>query len=180
LQRSWVDVVCRHDVPPKVIMRVEPDEDFIKALDRELQIFNYFIERVMEKIRDTNEVPAPQGTFGVEGGAAGKSGNCSVTPKPGMFATSDLVNAVSPAYGKPVIPALEGTVWLQQNGAGGRQSEGETAFMDMIRKVGPDIREQVAEFAQRGSIHLTLRLNSNTPAIPRTNACPHIPCTVAP
>ena len=41
-------------------MRVEPDEKFIKALDRELQIFNYFIERVMEKIRATNEVPVPQ------------------------------------------------------------------------------------------------------------------------
>jgi len=25
-------------------MRVEPDEKFIKALDRELQIFNYFID----------------------------------------------------------------------------------------------------------------------------------------
>ena len=51
----------RHDVLPKVVMRVEPDEGFIKALDRELQIFNFFIERVMEKIRATNEVPVPQG-----------------------------------------------------------------------------------------------------------------------
>jgi hypothetical protein len=40
-------------------MRVEPDEKFIEALDRELQIFNYFIERVMEKIRATNELPIP-------------------------------------------------------------------------------------------------------------------------
>ena len=48
-QRSWVDIVCWHDVLAKVIMRVEPDEDFIKALDLERQIFNYFIERVMEK-----------------------------------------------------------------------------------------------------------------------------------
>jgi hypothetical protein len=37
-QRSWVDIVCWHDVLPKVVMRVESDEQFIKALDRELQI----------------------------------------------------------------------------------------------------------------------------------------------
>ena len=42
-------------------MRVEPDEQFISTLHRELQIFNFFIERVMEKIRATNEVPVPQG-----------------------------------------------------------------------------------------------------------------------
>jgi hypothetical protein len=32
-------------------MRVEPDEEFIKTFDRELQIFRYFDERVMERIR---------------------------------------------------------------------------------------------------------------------------------
>ena len=47
-------------------MRVEPDEKFIKALDRELQIFNFFIERVMEKIRATNEVPVPQGRLAIK------------------------------------------------------------------------------------------------------------------
>ena len=41
-------------------MHVEPDEKFITALDRELQIFNFFIESVMEKIRATNELPVPQ------------------------------------------------------------------------------------------------------------------------
>lgn len=60
-QRSWVDIVCWHDVLPKVVMRIEPDEEFIKALDRELQTFNYFIERVMEKICAANELPMPQG-----------------------------------------------------------------------------------------------------------------------
>jgi hypothetical protein len=50
-QRSWVDLLCRHDVFSKIVMRVEPDEKFIKALDRELQMFNFFIERIMEKIR---------------------------------------------------------------------------------------------------------------------------------
>jgi len=65
-QRSWVDIVCWHDVLPKVVMRVEPDEKFITALDRELQIFNYFIERVMEKIRATTEVPAPEGSLALK------------------------------------------------------------------------------------------------------------------
>ena len=65
-QRSWVDILCWHDVLPKVVMRVEPDEQFIKALDRELQIFNLFIERVMEKIRATNEVPVPQGRLALQ------------------------------------------------------------------------------------------------------------------
>jgi hypothetical protein len=65
-QRSWVDILCWHDALPKVVMRVEPDEEFIKALDRELQIFNDFIERVMEKIRATNELPVPQGGFALK------------------------------------------------------------------------------------------------------------------
>ena len=56
-QRSWVDIVCWHDVLPKLFVRVTPDEKFIAALDRELRIFNYFIERVMEKICDTTELP---------------------------------------------------------------------------------------------------------------------------
>jgi hypothetical protein len=59
-QRTWVDIVCWHDVLPKVVMRVEPDEKFITSLDRELQIFNFFLENVMEKIRATNQVPMPQ------------------------------------------------------------------------------------------------------------------------
>ena len=63
-------------------MRVEPDEKFIEALDRELQIFNYFIERVMEKIRVTTEMPGPAGRVGVEGGAASQFGNRPVTPTP--------------------------------------------------------------------------------------------------
>jgi hypothetical protein len=53
-------------VLPEVVMRVEPDEKFIKTLDRELRIFNYFIERVMEKIRATNEVPVPQGRLALK------------------------------------------------------------------------------------------------------------------
>jgi hypothetical protein len=62
-QRSWVDIVCWHDVLPKLVMRVEPDEKFIKTLDRELQIFNFFIESVMEKIRATHELPIPPSRF---------------------------------------------------------------------------------------------------------------------
>jgi len=65
-QRSWVDIVCWHDVLPKVVMRVEPDGQFIKTLDRELQIFNFFIERVMEKIRAMNDALVPQGRLALE------------------------------------------------------------------------------------------------------------------
>ena len=65
-QRRWVDLLCWHDVLPKIVMRVEPDAAFIKALDRELQSFNFFIERVMEKIRATNEVPVPQGQLALK------------------------------------------------------------------------------------------------------------------
>jgi hypothetical protein len=65
-QRSWVDIVCWHDVLPKLVMRVEPDQKFIEALDRELRIFNYFIERVMEKIRATNELPIPPSSLALK------------------------------------------------------------------------------------------------------------------
>jgi YqaJ-like recombinase protein len=61
--RSWVDILCWHDVLPKLVVRVEPGEKFIAALDRELQIFNYFIERVMEKIRATTELPTRPGNL---------------------------------------------------------------------------------------------------------------------
>jgi hypothetical protein len=65
-QRSWVDIVCWHDVLPKLVVRVEPDEKFIEALDRELRIFNYFIERVMEKIRAMNELPIPLSSLALQ------------------------------------------------------------------------------------------------------------------
>ena len=65
-QRSWVDIVCWHDVLPKLVMRVEPDEKFIEALDRELRIFNYFIDRVMEKIHATNDLPIPPSRFALK------------------------------------------------------------------------------------------------------------------
>ena len=60
-QRSWVDIVCWHDVLPKLVMRVEPDEKFIKALDHELQIFNCFVEGVVDKIRARHQLPMPPG-----------------------------------------------------------------------------------------------------------------------
>jgi len=66
-QRSWVDIVFWHDVLPKVVLRVEPDEKFIMALDRELQIFNFFVESVMEKIRATYGVPVPQERLALKG-----------------------------------------------------------------------------------------------------------------
>ena len=65
-QRSWVDILCWHDVLPKVVMRVEPDEAFIKALDRQLQIVNFFIERVMEKIGTATDAPVPHGKLALK------------------------------------------------------------------------------------------------------------------
>jgi hypothetical protein len=65
-QRKWVDIVCWHDVLPKLVMRVEADEKFIEALDRELQIFNYFIKQVVEKIRVTTEVPVLPGSLALK------------------------------------------------------------------------------------------------------------------
>jgi hypothetical protein len=65
-QRSWVDILCWHDVLPKLVMRVEPDEKFIKALDREIRVFNYFIEGVMEKIRTTSGLPIAPGRLALK------------------------------------------------------------------------------------------------------------------
>jgi hypothetical protein len=42
------------------------DEKFIEALDRELLIFNYFIDRVMDKIRATNDLPIPPSRFALK------------------------------------------------------------------------------------------------------------------
>ena len=65
-QRSWVDIVCWHDVLPKLVKRVEADEKFIRVLDHELQIFNFFIENVIEKNRATYELPMPQGSLALK------------------------------------------------------------------------------------------------------------------
>jgi hypothetical protein len=65
-QRRWVDIVCWHDVPPKLVRRIEPDAKFIKVLAHELQIFSFFIENVMEKFRATYEVPMPQGSLALK------------------------------------------------------------------------------------------------------------------
>jgi hypothetical protein len=65
-QRSWVDIVCWHDVLPKLVLRVEPDKTFIKALDRQLQIVNFFIERVMEKIGAATEAPVARGKLALK------------------------------------------------------------------------------------------------------------------
>ena len=65
-QRSWVDIVCWHDVLPKLVMRVEPDGKFIESLDRELLIFNDFIDRVMEKIHATSDLPIPPSRFALK------------------------------------------------------------------------------------------------------------------
>jgi len=65
-RRKWVDILCWHDVLPKLTMRIEQDEEFINALERELRIFNYFVEGVMEKIRGTSELPIAPGRLALK------------------------------------------------------------------------------------------------------------------
>jgi hypothetical protein len=76
-QRSWVDILCWHDVLPKLVMRVEPNEKFIEALHRELRIFNYFVEGVMEKIRATHELPIAPGRLALK---AALRASLAITP----------------------------------------------------------------------------------------------------
>jgi hypothetical protein len=52
-----------------------------------------------------------------------------------------------------------------------RQSGASTGVMDMMREIVSDILEKVVGSAQRGPIHLTLRLDTNALAIPKTE-CP--------
>jgi hypothetical protein len=61
-----VDILCWHDVLPKLVMRVEPDEKFIEALDRELRIFNCFVEGVMEKFRTSSKLPIAPGRLALK------------------------------------------------------------------------------------------------------------------
>jgi hypothetical protein len=58
--RKWVDIVCWCEELPKVVMRVEPDEKYIEKLARELDIFNHFIERIMERLREGGEIAVPK------------------------------------------------------------------------------------------------------------------------
>jgi hypothetical protein len=37
IRRSWAHILWWHDIPPKLVMRGEPDEKLIEALDRELR-----------------------------------------------------------------------------------------------------------------------------------------------
>jgi hypothetical protein len=41
-------------------MRVEPDEEYIEKLARELDIFNHFIDRIMERLRQGGEIAVPK------------------------------------------------------------------------------------------------------------------------
>lgn len=58
-QRDWVDIVCWHEEIPKVVMRVEPDESYIEKLANELEMFTYFLETLMAKVRETNLAVPP-------------------------------------------------------------------------------------------------------------------------
>jgi hypothetical protein len=84
---SWVDLLCWHDVLPKIVTRVESDEKFIKALDQELRMFNFFIERVMEKIRARYEVPMPQGSLALKAAFRASLETTPVNREVGIFST---------------------------------------------------------------------------------------------
>jgi hypothetical protein len=67
-ERKWVDILCYSDerpspnggTLPKVVVRVEPDEEYIEKLAHELDIFNHFIDRVMERHRALGEIAVPK------------------------------------------------------------------------------------------------------------------------
>jgi hypothetical protein len=120
-QRSWVDIACWHDVLPKIVTRVEPDEKFIQALDRELQIFNYFIERVMEKIRAMTDVPVPHGRLALKAALRAslewpRNGEANFL----LFGLSCM--RLQPVYATPVSQPLEGTIQLPKNSCDRKQS----------------------------------------------------------
>jgi hypothetical protein len=87
-------------------MRVEPDERFIAALDRELQIFNFFIERVMEKIRATNEVPGLQGRLALKAAFLASLETVSWTARFSLpeFGTSSAAKYNALAIASPSYP----------------------------------------------------------------------------
>jgi hypothetical protein len=62
------------------------------VLEHELQIFNYFIERVIEKIRAATEVRVPQGGLVLKGGAASQSGDSDrlKSPEPPPATQTDI------------------------------------------------------------------------------------------
>ena len=68
------------------------------ALDRELRIFNYFIDRVMEKIHATSDLPIPPSRFALKA-AARKRGNGTMILLPlsllrGQHATPPLLTRI--------------------------------------------------------------------------------------
>ena len=81
-QRRWVDLLCWHDVLPKIVMRVEPDAAFIKALDRELQSFNFLYRACHGKDPRYQRGAGPPRTIGIEGGVPSEPGDCPVTANP--------------------------------------------------------------------------------------------------
>jgi hypothetical protein len=56
-QRMWVDLIAWHEELPKVIIRVERDEMFIRLLERTLREVNEFLDGVMDKLGQLQERP---------------------------------------------------------------------------------------------------------------------------
>lgn len=62
-QRRWVDIVAWHEELPKVVLRVERDEMFIRLLERTLRDVNEFMDTIMDKIaqlQESEQQPTPR------------------------------------------------------------------------------------------------------------------------
>jgi hypothetical protein len=59
-ERKWVDIISYHEELPKVVIHVERDEDYIEKLAKELDIFNHFIDRIMERLQVGGETAVPK------------------------------------------------------------------------------------------------------------------------
>jgi hypothetical protein len=59
-EREWVDILCWHEIFPKVVVRVQRDEHFIALLGAEIRRVNEWIETEIDKIRTAGYVHVPQ------------------------------------------------------------------------------------------------------------------------
>jgi hypothetical protein len=56
--RAWWDVVSYNPQLPKVVQRIERDEEYISALDRALGVFIQFLNEAKEQLRE-HKLPTP-------------------------------------------------------------------------------------------------------------------------
>jgi len=97
-QRSWVDIVCWHDVLPKLVMRVEPDEGIHQgARPRTADLQQFYNTRDGKNLRYVCGAGAA-GEIGIEGCAARQSGDYSVTKRPNSHGLACAANSPGNLY----------------------------------------------------------------------------------